>query len=212
MCPHIREDPAIVRHLLGNSWFILWHHQSVLGSSLVFTHNSRTPQYLQLSFYPQDPKGIQKVSARLRPLKKHLPITIKITKWIKHFLSKQAATYQSKLRWAATLFGFLHISEFTVPSQYGYDQAYHLSLTDVTLDNRHSPTAIQLHIKQSKTEGGRSIHYSLQKPQRYMPSSCHCTVPYCVRTTERAIVPLARWHNAHQTYFCFSTGKNYPQP
>ena len=49
-------------------------------------------------------------------------------------------------------FGFLRVSEFTVPSQYGYDHAYHLSLTDVTLDNRRSPKVIQLHIKQSKTD------------------------------------------------------------
>ena len=158
-------------------------------------------------------KGIHKESARLRPPKNRLPVTIKIMKRIKKFLSKQAETYQSKLLWAAcciAFFGILRVSEFTVPSQYGYDQDYHLSLTDVTLDNRRSPTVIQLHIKQSKMD--RFIHFSLQKPQRYMPSSCHCTVPYHARVTERAIVPLARWHNAHQAYFCFSTSKNYPQP
>ena len=76
-------------------------------------------------------------------------------KWIKHFFNKQAATYQPKLLWAAccvAFFGFLRVSEFMVPSQYGYDKDYHLSLTDVTIDNRCSPTVIQLHIKQSKTD------------------------------------------------------------
>jgi len=98
-------------------------------------------------------KGIHMESARLQPTKKHLPITIKIMKQIKQFLDKQSATYQSKLLCAAccvAYFSFLHVSEFTAPSQCSYDHAYHLSLTDVTLDNMQSPRVIQLHIKLAK--------------------------------------------------------------
>ena len=73
-------------------------------------------------------------------------------KWIKHFFNKQAATYQPKLLWAACCVAFFGFLRVTVPSQYGYDQDCHLSLTDVTIDNRCSPTVIQLHIKQSKTD------------------------------------------------------------
>ena len=73
---------------------------------------------------------------------------------IKYLLTKQPATYQSKMLWEAccvAFFGFLRVSELTVPSQHSYDQAYHLSLADLTLDNRCSPATVQLRITQSKT-------------------------------------------------------------
>ena len=57
--------------------------------------------------------------------------------------------------WAAcymAFFGFLRSSELTVPSQDGYDPSVHLSLSDVAVDSRSSPSMIQVRIKQSKTD------------------------------------------------------------
>ena len=55
-------------------------------------------------------------------------------------------------------FGLLRVSEFTVPSLHQYDPDIHLSLADVTLDNRCAPEIVQLHmyIKQSKTDPFRN--------------------------------------------------------
>ena len=50
------------------------------------------------------------------------------------------------------LFGFLRCSEFTVPSVHDYDPSAHLSFKDLSIDSRDSPSVIQLHIKQSKTD------------------------------------------------------------
>ena len=49
-------------------------------------------------------------------------------------------------------FGFLRVSEFTVPNQVTYDPATHLSLADISLDDRVNPTLIAVHINQSKTD------------------------------------------------------------
>ena len=49
-------------------------------------------------------------------------------------------------------FGFLRVSEFTIPSQEQYDQSCHLSLGGVSLDNRDTPRLLRIHIKQSKTD------------------------------------------------------------
>ena len=52
----------------------------------------------------------------------------------------------------AAFLGFLRVSEFTVQSQQEYDDSTHLSLKDVSLDNRSNSRLIKLHIKQSKTD------------------------------------------------------------
>ena len=41
--------------------------------------------------------------------------------------------------------------EFTVPSQNEYDPTAHLSVEDIAVDSKSSPTVIQVNIKQSKT-------------------------------------------------------------
>jgi len=49
-------------------------------------------------------------------------------------------------------FGFLRVGEMTVPSQESFDEMVHLTLEDVTLDSRSSPSIVWLTIKQSKTD------------------------------------------------------------
>ena len=43
-------------------------------------------------------------------------------------------------------------SEFTVPSQNQFDPSVHLTLSDISSDNRHQPRIIHITIKQSKTD------------------------------------------------------------
>jgi len=57
--------------------------------------------------------------------------------------------------WAAcctAFFGFLRVGEMTIPTQHAYNDSIHLSLEDVALDNRLTPTVVWLTIKQSKTD------------------------------------------------------------
>ena len=94
-------------------------------------------------------RGIQKDKCKTTPLKVRLPITIGIMEKIKSVLTIHSKQYQSTMIWAAyctAFFGFLRVSEFTVPSPCKYDPDVHLSLSDVTLDNTHSPKVVRLHI------------------------------------------------------------------
>ena len=57
--------------------------------------------------------------------------------------------------WAAcclVFFGFMRVSEFTIPSHNGYDPSLHLSLQDISIDHRDNPNVLRIHIKQSKTD------------------------------------------------------------
>ena len=59
------------------------------------------------------------------------------------------------MMWAAcclAFFGFLRSSEFTIPTQSGYDPEVHLSPKDVAVDNRAKPRMLKVIIKQSKTD------------------------------------------------------------
>ena len=54
--------------------------------------------------------------------------------------------------WAAcclAFFRFLKVSEFTVPSHNQYDQSCHLSLEDISIDNKVNPRLVRVTIKQS---------------------------------------------------------------
>jgi len=50
------------------------------------------------------------------------------------------------------LFGFMRISEFTVPSKTDYDKSCHLCLSDIVVDNRKNPHLLKETIKESKTD------------------------------------------------------------
>ena len=59
------------------------------------------------------------------------------------------------MMWAAccvAFFGFLHFSKFTIPSQNSNDQAYYLSLANLTLKNCCLPTLVCIPIKQFRTD------------------------------------------------------------
>ena len=78
---------------------------------------------------------------------------------IKAVLSKTPKDYQCIMLWAVcctAFFGLLRVSKFTVPSLTRYDPDIHLSLADITLDNRQAPEIVRLHIKQSKTDPFRN--------------------------------------------------------
>ena len=74
---------------------------------------------------------------------------------IRHLLSKRTSSYANTTLWAMcclALFGFLRVSEFTIPTEGSYDSSHHLSLDDIAVDNRKKPRLLQLFLEQSKTD------------------------------------------------------------
>ena len=112
-------------------------------------HQQLTPR-LQLIL-----KGIKKTQAISQPAKTRLPITLNIMKNIKSMLSSQPNSYLHIMIWAAcclAFFGFLRVSEFTVPGDNQFDESCHLSFNSISIDSRDNPNQLKVHIKQSKTD------------------------------------------------------------
>ena len=124
------------------------------------------------------------------------PTTLVDTKWhqeksSKHLPSKSTSTHHTSINaknhepallttynnimiWTTcclAYFGFLRVSEFTVPNQESYDESSHLSLKDISVDSHSNPCLIKVTIKQSKID------------------------PFRTYISEVHIKMLGRWHN-----------------
>lgn len=100
-------------------------------------------------------KGIRKESASIKPARIRRPITIQIMTGIKDVLLRNPQDYHNIMMWAAcclAFFGFLRSSEFTTPSQSEFDPEVHLSVQDVSVDDKKNPQRLKVVIKQSKTD------------------------------------------------------------
>ena len=100
-------------------------------------------------------RGIKRTQAINTPQRCRLPITLRIMCGIKDCFSRQSSSHSNIMLWAAcclAFFEFLRVSEFTVPCHDTYDPGTHLSLDDISLDNRDNPRLIAVFIKQSKTD------------------------------------------------------------
>ena len=85
----------------------------------------------------------------------HVPITPSIMENMKRLLLQEPPSYHNVLNLGCLLlglFGFLQVSEFTVPAQNQYDNTTHPSISDVSIDNKGSPHLLQIRIEQSKTD------------------------------------------------------------
>jgi len=100
-------------------------------------------------------RGIRKRQACTRPTRQRLPVTIQILCKLKKLLIKRNPSYDAITLWAmccTAFFGFLRVSEFTIPTPGSYDHSRHLSLEDIAVDDKNNPRLIQLFLKQSKTD------------------------------------------------------------
>ena len=69
--------------------------------------------------------------------------------------NEQPHSYTSIMIWAAcclAFFGFLRVSEFTIPADDQYNESCHLSFNSISVDNRNNPQQLTISIKQSKTD------------------------------------------------------------
>lgn len=134
------------------------HMHVIVG---LHTHFSQqlTPR-LQLTL-----NGIKRSQVASSPPRVRLPITLQLMQKIKNLLLQQPDSYDTIMLWAAcclAFFGFLRVSEFTVPNQECYDESSHLSLKDISVDSRKNPRLIKVTIKQSKTDPFRKgVHLYL---------------------------------------------------
>ena len=100
-------------------------------------------------------RGIKKRQAGMHSRKTRLPITIQMLSNIKALLSEKTPSYYYTTLWAMcclAFFGFLSVSEFTIPTEGSYDPSRHLSLSDIAVDNRKKPRLLQLSLKESKAD------------------------------------------------------------
>ena len=100
-------------------------------------------------------QGIKKQQLTHAPTRERLLITVDIMADIWAVLSHSPKDYHCIMMWAACclgFFGFLRCGEFTVPNQSEFDGNIHLSVTDIAVDSKTSPSVIQVSIKQSKTD------------------------------------------------------------
>lgn len=100
-------------------------------------------------------KGIQRSQAICQSSQPRRPVTLQLLQNIHAHLSLQPHCYNNILIWAAcclAFFGFLRVSEFTVPSDNLYDKDCHLSIDDISIDSRDDPRLLKVTIKQSKTD------------------------------------------------------------
>jgi len=121
-------------------------HMHILSGLHENVSHQFTPQ-VQLAIL-----GIKRSQAVTSTPRARLPITMEMMQKIKHVLSQYPSSYDNVMACCLAFFGFLRVSEFTVPTQQVYEESTHLSLRDISVDNRFNPHLIKLHIKQSKTD------------------------------------------------------------
>ena len=104
----------------------------------------------QLEYYT---KGLRKLrSGRQRS---RLPITPEIFRKLRTSWELLPNRFDATMLWAAScvcFFAFLRSGEIAVPSDSGYDAAFHLSSGDVCMDNISNPQYLEVRIKASKTD------------------------------------------------------------
>ena len=104
-------------------------------------------------------QGIKKVQSKGPKRAERLPITPEILIRLKEVWLGKGASMDGLMLWAAAsmcFFGFMRSGEITVPSAQAYDEGAHLTFSDVAVDSTSNPSALQIHLKASKTDPFRT--------------------------------------------------------
>ena len=108
-------------------------------------HNTYSQQFTP--YLEQILQEIKKEQLQSRTPRVRLPITTEIMSHIHKVLSKSHNNHHNIMMLVAcctAFFGFLRCNEFTVPSSNGFESVTHLSLQDIALDNKTSPSLVRI--------------------------------------------------------------------
>ena len=150
------------------------HSQIITGRSL--------PSVTPRSSYVL--KGIRRSSALTYTPRERLPITFPIMAHLHAVLLKNTDNYRDVMIWAAcclAYFGLLRVSEFTISSPNHLDPSKDLLLSDIALDNRESPSLIQITLKQSKGDQFRKGEKIYVGRTTHAVCPVHALVQYLAR-------------------------------
>ena len=95
---------------------------------------------------------------------RRIPITFPILRAMKAEWQKSSAPRDAMMLWAALclcFFGFLRSGEIVCLTEFSFDPQAHLAFSDVAVDDRTTPSALRVQIKESKTDPfrqGVSVH------------------------------------------------------
>ena len=140
--------------------------------------------------------------------RERLPITFPIMVRLHVVFSKHTSNYRDVMIWAAcylAYFGLLRVIEFTTSSPDHFDPSTDLLLSDVALDNKASPTLVQITLKQLK---GDQFRKGTQICLGKMTHAIRSLVQYLVRQGGTP-GPLFVWpNNKALTRASFSSALN----
>ena len=156
-------------------------------------------------------KGIRKSCAITHEPRERLLITFPIMVHLHVVFSKHTSNYRDVMIWAAcclAYFGLLRVSEFTTSSPDHFDPLTDLLLSDVALDNRASPTLVQITLKQSKGDQFRKGTQICLGKMTHAICPVQALVQYLVRR-DGTPGPLFVWpNNKALTRASFSSALN----
>ena len=96
-------------------------------------------------------RGIKRAEAEKGgAVKQRFPITPVLLKNLWEVWSSKKEEHDTKMLWAACclcFFAFLRAGEMTVPSDKDYDEAVHLSVSDISVDDPEHPSMLKIRIK-----------------------------------------------------------------
>lgn len=102
-------------------------------------------------------RGIKRVKAKqVQSDKPRLPITLPILSKLKEvWLASTFDDFDGCMLWAVAsvcFFGIFRAGELTSPTESQYDSNTHLTFSDIAVDDKLSPSTLQIHLKASKTD------------------------------------------------------------
>ena len=174
-------------------------------------HNWRiiTPNNTKITLHFE--RHVRKSCAITHQPRERLLITFPIMKRLHVMFTNHTSNYRDVMIWATcclTYFGFLRVGEFTTSSPDHFDHSTNLLLSDVALDNRASPTLVQITLKHSKGDQFRKGTQICLGKTTHAICPVHPLVLYLVRRGG-TLGPLFVWpNNKALTRASFSSALN----
>ena len=100
-------------------------------------------------------RGVKVTQGMKHKVQPRQPITPDLLHKLHGVWLGKPAQKDGRMLWAAAILcfcGFLRSGEVTIPTESVFDEATHLTFSDLAVDQLHSPTMLKVHLKASKTD------------------------------------------------------------